>query len=82
MGSPLSPIVANLYMKAFEKRALDTSAQKPNLWIRYVDDVFAIWPHGDQALDEFLTTSAHNTQPSNSQWKRRKTRRLYSLMCR
>ena len=40
MGSPLSPIVANLYMEAFEKRALDTSAQKPNLWIRYVDDVF------------------------------------------
>ena len=55
MGSPLSPIVANLYMETFEKRALDTSAQKPNLWIRYVDDVFAIWPHGDQALDEFLT---------------------------
>ena len=27
----------------------------PNLWIRYVDDVFAIWPHGDQALNEFLT---------------------------
>ena len=54
MGSPLSPIVANLYMEAFEKRALDTSAQKPNLWIRYVDDVFAILPHGDQALDEFL----------------------------
>ena len=55
MGSPLSPIVANLYMETFEKWALDTSAQKPNLWIRYVDDVFAIWPHGDQALDEFLT---------------------------
>ena len=55
MGSPLSPIVAKLYMEAFEKRALDTTSQKPNLWIRYVDDVFAIWPHGDQALDEFLT---------------------------
>ena len=55
MGSPLSPIVANLYMEAFEKRALETSSQKFNLWIRYVDDAFAIWSHGDQALDEFLT---------------------------
>ena len=55
MGSPLSPIVASLYMEAFEKWALETSSQKSNLWIRYVDDVFAIWPHGDQALDEFLT---------------------------
>ena len=27
-------------------------------------------------------TSTHNTQPSNSQWRRRKTRRLHSLMCR
>ena len=55
MGSPLSRIVAKLYMEAFEKRALDTATQKPILWIRYVDDVFAIWPHGDQALDAFLT---------------------------
>ena len=35
-GSPLFPIVANLYMDAFEKWALDTSTQKPNLWIRYI----------------------------------------------
>ena len=35
-GSPLFPIVANLYMEAFEKWALDTSTQKPNLWIRYI----------------------------------------------
>ena len=27
MGSPLSPIVANLYMEAFEKRALETLSQ-------------------------------------------------------
>ena len=33
----------------------EKNAQKPNLWIRYVDDVFVIWPHGDKALDEFLT---------------------------
>lgn len=27
---------------------------KPKLWIRYVDDVFAIWPHGRRNLNLFL----------------------------
>ena len=44
-----------MYMEAFVKWALETSTQKRNLWIRYVNDVLAILPHGDQALDEFLT---------------------------
>ena len=35
-------------MEAFEKQALETSTWQPNLWIRYVDDVFAIWLHGHQ----------------------------------
>ena len=33
---------------------METSLQKPTLWLRYVDDVFTIWPHGDQSLGEFL----------------------------
>ena len=30
MGSPLSPVIANLYMESFEKKALDTSEEKPS----------------------------------------------------
>ena len=41
MGSPLSPVVANLYMEAFEK-TLEAALWKPAFWVRYVDDVFAI----------------------------------------
>ncbi|XP_046405042.1 uncharacterized protein LOC124170364 [Ischnura elegans] len=53
MGSPLSPVVANLYMEHFEEDALASSKLRPSCWIRYVDDTFVIWPHGKDTLKEF-----------------------------
>ena len=35
MGSPVSPIVANIFMEAFESRALATAIHPPILWRRY-----------------------------------------------
>ncbi|PNF41399.1 hypothetical protein B7P43_G14428 [Cryptotermes secundus] len=54
MGSPLSPVIANFYMKYFEERALDLAPLKPRCWFRYVDDTFVIWPHGPDNLKGFL----------------------------
>ena len=42
MGSPVSPVVVNLYMENFEKKGLINTSTPPRLWIRYVDDAFII----------------------------------------
>ena len=53
MGSPISPIVANLYMENFEIRALQSSPNPPLLWKSFVDDTFVIIKKGHR--EEFLT---------------------------
>ncbi|XP_071943229.1 uncharacterized protein [Antedon mediterranea] len=48
MGSPISPILANLYLEWLEHQAINTAPTniKPVYWKRYVDDVLAIIPIG------------------------------------
>ena len=43
MGSPVSSVVANIFMMNFERKALGTATYfEPRLWRRYVDDVFSV----------------------------------------
>ena len=53
MGSPLSPVLANLFMEFFESELLTTLPFRPPFWARYVDDVIIFWPDGEDFQDFF-----------------------------
>ena len=54
MGLSLSVVLANAIMEEFEEELLTSSPLKPVIWRRYVDDTWALWQHGDDAMEEFF----------------------------
>ena len=56
MGSPLSPILANLCMEFLETDIMAMCPQhiKPTLWVRYVDDIFLVYKWSDAHFQEFF----------------------------
>jgi len=50
-------------MEHFENTHVYNNNTKPKVWWRYVDDIFAIWPHGHIELNDFLT-QLNNKEPS------------------
>ena len=65
MGSPVSPLVANMFMEHLERKLLDTAPEdlKPKLWKRYVDDILEVVKIGSvEKLTEFLNQldDSHN----------------------
>lgn len=51
MGSSWSPLIANIYKEDFEEKLLNTSPQKPNNWVKYVDNITLVWNHDDEKLE-------------------------------
>ena len=60
MGTKMAPSYANLFMGYVEQDILSRCVKKPLVWVRYIDDIFFIWTHGKEALDEFLAFSNNN----------------------
>ena len=50
MGSPISPIVANLFMEDLKVQAIRTSPTPPSLWKSFVDDTFKIIKKEDRSI--------------------------------
>ena len=54
MGSPLGPLLANVFMGTYEEKWLsEYPGMKPVFYRRYVDDIFCIFKNREDAL-EFL----------------------------
>ena len=66
MGLRLSPIIADLFMEDLEERAIASTPTKPKLWLRYVNDTFVIWPHGEDELHLFHQHLNHCAPAFNS----------------
>ena len=61
MGSPLSLVLANIYMEYFEEMALGSTSLKPSMWLRYIDDTFILWPHQEDV--QTLLDHGNSIQP-------------------
>lgn len=42
MGSPLGPVIANIFMSELENELVPQLGEKMSLWLRYVDDTFTV----------------------------------------
>ena len=64
MGKRMAPNYAIIFMHLVEQEILINSKLKPRIWQRFIDDVFIIWTHGKDKLDDFLDyiNKAHETK--------------------
>ena len=56
MGSKCAPSVACTFMGDFERIHIDNlpdDQPKPLIWLRFIDDILAIWTHGPTSLSQF-----------------------------
>jgi hypothetical protein len=53
IGSPLSPVLCNVFMENFERRAIVIFPTKPSLFLFYVDDISVEWPEDETPIEDF-----------------------------
>ena len=65
MGSPMSPIVANLFMEHLEQVAIATAPinYRPRMWKRYVDDILDVIKTG---MTQHMTDHINRVDETNS----------------
>ena len=55
MSTKIAPSYANLFMGKFEQEALAAAPHSSLIWWRYIDDIFLLWTHGEDKLNDFIT---------------------------
>ena len=54
IGTKFTPPYAILFMADLEEKILNASEEKPMIWWRYIDEIFFVWEHGEESLENFL----------------------------
>jgi hypothetical protein len=54
IGTKLAVGFANNYVGYFERLFVEFYHKHPRTWLRFIDDVFMIWTHGEDSLAEFV----------------------------
>ena len=72
IGTKLAPAYTNLFMTRLEERLLEASPDKLLIWMRFIDDVFFIWMHGEEKLMSLINhlNSSHETIKFTSEQSR------------
>ena len=54
IGTKFAPPYACIFLDKFETKFLATQVFKLRVWLRYIDDIFFVWTHGEEKLHDFL----------------------------
>ena len=55
MGKKFASSYANLFMAQWEASALAVCSKRPLCYLRYLDDIWGVWPHSQADFDQFLS---------------------------
>ena len=63
MGTGMAPNYAIIFMHSVKQEILKKSKLKPRIWHRFIDDVYIMWTHRKNKLEDFLDyiSRAHKT---------------------
>ena len=54
IGTKFASPYACIFMDRMETKFLEKERLKPWVWLRYIDDIFIVWTHRENELNEFL----------------------------
>ena len=54
IGTKCAPTNTCIFMDELERAFLQTQDHRPLIWVRYIDNIFFIWIHGEKRLQTYL----------------------------
>ena len=70
MGTKLAPSYANRFMGNLEKKLFQGYHKKPTVFLRFIDDIFMIFPGMEPELEDFISycNNFHPTIKFTAEW--------------